>query len=776
MAISFIGAGTPGQSAVTFPTHQAGDLLLVFSFRDGSNSPPPIPAGWTEIENHFGSLSSMRVGFRIAPGAGTSSGVWNNGTTTIGHVYRGVNKANPFGAKAVSNGSTNSITIPALTLKKNGGSSWVVGALGHVNIDTDTQTAVAGTTTRATGVDAVDEMSTYDTNGGVTSWAGESRTGTGTAGEWVSCTLEIQAETTSPTLYSDDFNRADGNLESNAGSYSWSHDGAIAGGLKIESNKLSCETSNSTGTAYKSPDIGNANHFVQYQVGATGFPSGAFVCCRLTDNGNFVGVRHDDNTRFEFYKRVGGALTGLGTINMTVTVGDVVRLETHGQNFIGYVNGTVIIAGNLNEVTLSSTRQGIVARAAVADGIIENYAAGLLVDTEATASITEADDTVVSTATIGGAAALVATASITEADDTVVATGKLAIVGVSAITEADDTVVSTSQLRIAGVLAITEDSDTVVSTGKLVIAAVATITEQNDTVVSSGALPIVGTASITEQNDTVVSTGKLAIAAVASVTEANDTVVSTATLAIKAAVNVVEADDTVVATGNRVFALTGIEPQIPPTVGSPNLTQVHALTASGVSADNPTVDSPALVLIRSVTPTGIASGAPVVGAPALGQAQALILTGVQAAAPTVDSPALAHKYSLQASGISTGTPSVGSPVMNRIVSLSPNGVQTSPVVGSPTVGQAHSLQPSGVTSSPVVGHPAITQTHSITLAGIVMQFDVPQVVFGLDLGSVDLICSSIASQAPSVGSPQLYEGYVAVRKSTPRIIKAYVNK
>jgi hypothetical protein len=169
--------------------------------------------------------------------------------------------------------------------------------------------------------------------------------------------------------FTDSFDRANANLEASAtasGGGDWTHDGLVAAGLQINTNQLRCNTSNSTGTAYKSVNQGTADHYAQYKVATTSISSGPFVCCRLADRSNFVGVRNDGSV-IEVYRRVGGSLSNLySSAGGAVAAGDVLRLECSGTNWQLRKNGTVVTSGAIGNGTLTSTDTGVVARTTVA--------------------------------------------------------------------------------------------------------------------------------------------------------------------------------------------------------------------------------------------------------------------------------------------------------------------------------------------------------------------------------------------------------------------------
>ena len=168
--------------------------------------------------------------------------------------------------------------------------------------------------------------------------------------------------------FTDNFNRANANLESSptsSGGGDWTHDGLIVGALAISSNALRCATTNATGSAYKSVNQGTSDHYAQYKVAVLG-SSGAFVCCRLADRSNFVGVRNDGSV-IEVYRRVSGTLTGLYTSGSgAVALNDVLRLECNGTNWALKKNGSPVTNGAIGAAGLTSSDTGVVARTVTA--------------------------------------------------------------------------------------------------------------------------------------------------------------------------------------------------------------------------------------------------------------------------------------------------------------------------------------------------------------------------------------------------------------------------
>lgn len=190
MAISFVGAQGNTGTTVTIPTHQSGDLILLFAYKDGSATAITTPtAGGTVptwISINFGGSSSNSTNFRyaVATGSNTTSGTWTTATEIFCLVYRGT-KA--IGASAAANNTTNVISYPALTLNRTDGTSWVVGVAGHRSA-TNVEQAPSGMTNR---VSSGTEAAGHDTNGTASSWSAQTVTVNASSG-WRSVTVELR--------------------------------------------------------------------------------------------------------------------------------------------------------------------------------------------------------------------------------------------------------------------------------------------------------------------------------------------------------------------------------------------------------------------------------------------------------------------------------------------------------------------------------------------------------------------------------------------------------
>lgn len=170
MAISFIGAQGAAATTVTIPTHQIGDLILIFAYRDGSNTAPTTPAAggtvptWNLIGSSGGNTNSSNFRWAKATATTTTSGTWTNATELICLVYR---KASIGASVGGSGAATTTVNYPALTLNRTDGSSWVVGVAGHRTANNVDLAPGAMVNRASSGTEAAG----HDTNGGVTTWA-----------------------------------------------------------------------------------------------------------------------------------------------------------------------------------------------------------------------------------------------------------------------------------------------------------------------------------------------------------------------------------------------------------------------------------------------------------------------------------------------------------------------------------------------------------------------------------------------------------------------------
>jgi hypothetical protein len=140
-------------------------------------------------------------------------------------------------------------------------------------------------------------------------------------------------------------------------------------------------TSNSTGTAYSTPDLGSPDMYVQYAAVSTLNVTGGFMCARLVDRNNFVGIRCGTSSgsgQIEVYERSAGTLTNLyRSANNAYVNNDILRLELEGTTWRAKRNGVVLSSGTLAH-SYASQKAGLVARTTSGGGICDDFQASKL--------------------------------------------------------------------------------------------------------------------------------------------------------------------------------------------------------------------------------------------------------------------------------------------------------------------------------------------------------------------------------------------------------------
>jgi hypothetical protein len=196
MSISRVGTAT-GTTTCTVPTHSVGDIIAIWAFRGGSTTAPSLGAGYTSVLTKSGTLSSARLGYKIATATNDASGTWTNASQLTCHVYTAGGATLSAGASASSSSTNNTVNYPALTLTNGDGTSWVLGFGGVSNTTETITTAPTGMGNRSSVTGASAAVAGHDTNAGVSSWSSTNATTTGTAGNSVSATFEIAVATDS---------------------------------------------------------------------------------------------------------------------------------------------------------------------------------------------------------------------------------------------------------------------------------------------------------------------------------------------------------------------------------------------------------------------------------------------------------------------------------------------------------------------------------------------------------------------------------------------------
>lgn len=157
MALSRVGGTSAAATSIAIPAHVAGDLIVIWAFRDGSTTPPTVPTAggtvpsFTTIDGPTGANTCAAVcAYAFAAGTTDTSGTWTNATGLSVEVWRGA--ANPpIGDHAQSGGNVASggnIAIPAITPQDPGGHSVFLAFAGWRTV-TAWNAAPAGYTQRS---------------------------------------------------------------------------------------------------------------------------------------------------------------------------------------------------------------------------------------------------------------------------------------------------------------------------------------------------------------------------------------------------------------------------------------------------------------------------------------------------------------------------------------------------------------------------------------------------------------------------------------------------
>lgn len=199
MAISRIGSAT-GTNSCTLPTHQVGDLILIFAYRDGSNTAPTLPSDYTNITSNGANTNSLRVGYKIAESSGEVSGTWTNATSLIAGIYRADTQIG-IGNFSVGGAANTTFSYTGFTLNNATGTSWLVAGVGiRAGTTSNVDIAPSGLTNVTSVKDATDCAGLHDSNGTKTTWTTQTQaTGAASTG-WRTAVIEI-TENASPSVF-----------------------------------------------------------------------------------------------------------------------------------------------------------------------------------------------------------------------------------------------------------------------------------------------------------------------------------------------------------------------------------------------------------------------------------------------------------------------------------------------------------------------------------------------------------------------------------------------
>lgn len=128
---TLIGTSTTTASSLGIPAHVAGDLILMYAYKNAATTVLPVaPGGWTNIfRNGSDNWNAQGLWWRIATGSGTASGTWTNTTALEAIVYRNASAPTNYDYLFAQHSAT-LVSFPALTLDTLDGTSRLLGVVG----------------------------------------------------------------------------------------------------------------------------------------------------------------------------------------------------------------------------------------------------------------------------------------------------------------------------------------------------------------------------------------------------------------------------------------------------------------------------------------------------------------------------------------------------------------------------------------------------------------------------------------------------------------------
>jgi hypothetical protein len=179
MTISFVAATSVEASSVSsMPSHQKGDLLVMFAFR-AANSIATTPTGWAAIVGVTSTTRGLSLAYRIAGSSSETSGTWANASMLTCAVFRDDANIIVIGGVSNTGNTTTNVSYQALAVKSTvnstakliGDSSVLVLYGGALTNNSTMEQTPAGCTTQHNAVLATYEAVIHTTNAAVASRA-----------------------------------------------------------------------------------------------------------------------------------------------------------------------------------------------------------------------------------------------------------------------------------------------------------------------------------------------------------------------------------------------------------------------------------------------------------------------------------------------------------------------------------------------------------------------------------------------------------------------------
>ncbi|QOC55766.1 hypothetical protein SEA_JORGENSEN_6 [Mycobacterium phage Jorgensen] len=143
IAANTVAIGT-NSGTVTLPSHQAGDLILIYAWVVNSTTTPSKPSAsgtvptWIDIDASAGANNcASRISYAIATGSSHTSGTWSAPAGYISLaavVVRNVHASDPIGSHSANGGNSTSVVTSAITPEVTDGSSVLLYLHGCANL------------------------------------------------------------------------------------------------------------------------------------------------------------------------------------------------------------------------------------------------------------------------------------------------------------------------------------------------------------------------------------------------------------------------------------------------------------------------------------------------------------------------------------------------------------------------------------------------------------------------------------------------------------------
>ena len=185
MAASYVNSATSTSTTVTVPTHQIGDVIIIFA-SSLTTTPPTLPSGWTNLQTKVGASTSLRVGYKYATSTSDGSGTWTGASALNCVIYRNLKI---FNDSSDNTGSSTTINYPAKTFASGPGDNSVVIMFAQKNISVAPLTP-ASTTSRSSIASTNISTKACEKTGinGISS----TNTTEAASSEWITMTLILQ--------------------------------------------------------------------------------------------------------------------------------------------------------------------------------------------------------------------------------------------------------------------------------------------------------------------------------------------------------------------------------------------------------------------------------------------------------------------------------------------------------------------------------------------------------------------------------------------------------